>query len=59
MSVYCGEMWTIGKQERQKIGGSYMWANRRMMMIWQVGKFWNEEVLKLVGGKKTLWKNII
>ena len=54
--MYGCETWTIGEAERKILEAFEMWCYRRMMNIKWMDKITNEEVLEIIGERRTLWK---
>jgi len=56
--LYGSETWTIAKAERSRIEAFEMWCFRRMLKISWTDMVSNEEVLKRMSVRRTLWSNI-
>jgi len=52
------ETWTLRSDDKKRIESFEMWCYRKMMKISWVDKITNEEVLKQVNEKRTIWKAI-
>lgn len=56
VALYGSETWTISSAEKRRIEAFEMWCYRRMLKIRWVDKVTNEEVLKRIGEKRSLWR---
>ena len=58
VALYGSETWTISPVEKRRIEAFEMWCYRRMLKVRWVDKVLNEEVLRRVDEKRSLWRHL-
>jgi hypothetical protein len=58
VALYGSETWTLGKKEKDKLEAFEMWCWRKMNRIRWIDRKTNEEVLREIGEKRQLMKQI-
>ena len=56
--MYGCETWTVGETERKRLEAFEIWCYRRMLEIKRLDRITNEQVLKRIGERISLWKSM-